>query len=422
MTWHIRDFEPEDLDAAIRLDLISATTPERPLFDTSDVVTSLQARHPAVVAVGRGEVVGAAFSRVDTERAWVLRLSLHPEWRGMGLGSALLSALEHRLLNLGVRRITALLPDGETGTEAFLNSGFIRRGGVAHFDKHETVSPHSATLLTQLGGAVPPSGLWRQIAGMVAEKNLIDRRIVLPLSHPEEAADHGVVPPQAIVLFGPPGTGKTTFARAIASRLGWPFVELFPSRLAGNDGGLPAGLGQAFAQLQELDNVVAFIDEVEEIATRRQPGQIAATAVVNELLKCLNQFRSRPGRILVCATNSVSELDPAFLRHGRFDYVLPIGPPDQEARAALWQNYIGAGAAGIDVDALIDATAGYTPADIAHVARAVAQATFERTLDSGTRTYPRTEDYLRVLDTTRPTVSAQQAADFAADIEQYART
>lgn len=92
------------------------------------------------------------------------------------------------------------------------------------------------------------------------------------------------MPPQAIVLFGPPGTGKTTFARAIASRLGWPFVERFPSRLAVGDGGLAAGLSDAFAQLHELDNVVAFIDEVEEVASQRGSGSLAATAVVNELL------------------------------------------------------------------------------------------------------------------------------------------
>lgn len=420
MQWHIRDFAPEDLESAIRLDGLSTTTAQRPLFDVSDVVTSLQARHPAVVAVAKGEVVGVAVSRVDAERAWVLRLSLDPDWRGRGLGSALLGELEHRLLSRGVRRITALLPDGETGTAAFVNSGFVQRGGITHFDKHETVSPQSAALLARLGGAVPTAGQWQQIAGMVEEKTLIERRIVLPLSRPEEAADHGVIPPRAIVLFGPPGTGKTTFASAIASRLGWPFVELFPSRLAAGDGGLPAGLSEAFGQLHELDNVVAFIDEVEEVAARREKGSIAATAVVNELLKCLVRFRSRPGRLLVCATNSVHDLDPAFLRHGRFDYVLPIGPPDDEARDALWRRYIDQ--SEIDVATLVSATAGYTPADVTHVARAVAQSTFERSIDSGTRCYATTQDYLRAVEVTRPTVTPDQTSDFEADIEAYART
>lgn len=420
MTWHIRDFEPEDLEVAIRLDAESATTAEPPLFAAADVVTSLQSRHPAVVAVAQGQVIGVAVSRVDDERAWVLRLSLNPMWRGKGLGSSLLGQLEYRLLSRGVRRITALLPAGETGTTAFLNSGFVQRDGIAYFDKQETVSPRSAAVLTKLGGFVPPAGEWEQIAGMTAEKTLIERRVVLPLSMPEQAAEHGVVPPRAIVLFGPPGTGKTTFARGIASRLGWPFVELFPSRLANSDGGLAAGLSDAFSQLLELDNVVAFIDEVEEVASQREPGAIANTAVVNELLKSLVRFRDRPGRLLVCATNSVRDLDSAFMRHGRFDYVLPIGPPDATARAALWRRYL-VDDTDIDIDTLVAATDGYTPADVAHVARAVAQETFEKTIDSGTRCHAVTHDFLEIIAGTRPTLTRSQVAEFKRDVNDCAR-
>jgi hypothetical protein len=81
----------------------------------------------------------------------------------------LLSEVERRLLTHGVRRITALLPDGETGTAAFLNSVFVKRGGIGHFDKHEWVSPRSAAVLTQLGGAVPTAGQWERIAGMTRD-------------------------------------------------------------------------------------------------------------------------------------------------------------------------------------------------------------------------------------------------------------
>ncbi len=167
--------------------------------------------------------------------------------------------------------------------------------------------------------------------------------------------------------------------------------------------------------------MLVFIDEVEEVAGTRSGADATAVGVVNELLKAIVRFRGQDGRLLVCATNNVTTLDSAFLRHGRFDYVLPIGPPDHSARTALWESYLARADAEADSAALASASEGFTPADIAHVARTVSQTQFERTFDTGTRTHPTTDDYLGTIRDTQPTVSSAMAQEFAHQTEKFAR-
>jgi transitional endoplasmic reticulum ATPase len=231
------------------------------------------------------------------------------------------------------------------------------------------------------------------------------------------------VPPRAIVLFGPPGTGKTSFAKGAASRLGWPFVELFPSRLAGESpAGLAAALREAFSLVAELDKVVVFVDEVEEIAGARQPRTAsAAQGVTNEMLKLIPPFREQDARLLICATNSVRALDGAFLRHGRFDYVIPVGPPDPAAREAIWDRYLAAIPHGdLDMATIVEESRLFTPADIEFATRRTAQLAFERVLfEHGTEEVT-TGDILHAIGQTRRTLTPELVAEFEQDIQDYA--
>ncbi|MAS55943.1 MAG: GNAT family N-acetyltransferase [Nocardioides sp.] len=419
--WTIRDAEFSDLEALVRLDDASTTAGQPPAFHFADVVSAVARKCPAVLAISSdGGIVGAAISSVSGDEAWVLRLSLAPSHRNRGMGSALLGQLEQRLIALGVQRIRVLFPADETGARALLNNGFTERAALSLFEKREFTSPQSASLLRELGGLALPAGLWDRVSGMKTEKALIERKVVLPLARPAQAVAHGVAPPRAVMLFGPPGTGKTTFARAVASRLMWPFLELFPSRLASSEGGLAAGINQAFSRISDIDNVVVFIDEVEEVAAKRVAAG-SSSAVVNELLKALVTFRERDGRLLICATNSVSSLDPAFLRHGRFDYVLPIGPPDSEARRAMWIDHLATAGEDVDLERLVSASADFTPADITHVARTVAQQMFEHAVDTGARRRATEADYVTAMTSVRPTLNKSSVDQFQHDIETFAR-
>lgn len=394
--WRIRDFRDDDLDQAVRVWEESLTTGEPPVFGLAEVLAALRGGSPAVVALAGDELIGAAVSRVEGERAWVLRIALARTWRQRGLGSALLAELERRLHAAHVHRISALLPAGETGSAAFRNSGYRVRHSIEYFEKVGPLTAAELALLDTLGGTLVPADRWDRLAGMEAARDLVERRVLLPLSRPDLAARQGVRPPRAVLLFGPPGTGKATLARAVAARLGWPFVELPAAGPAVRDAG---------ERLAGLTRVVVFVADVDRLA--------------EELDTLLRRVRERDDRLLICATGALRGLDARFRRPGRFDALLPVGPPDFAARRAAWARYARAGPeAPVDLDVLAADSAMLTVADIERAARSAAQRAFERAV-AGAEGGATTQDYLDAIAATRPSVSAEQVRAFEEDADTY---
>ncbi len=422
----LRDYQPSDMDAILRLwDEVRHEGVE-PVYALAEVLASCEEDH-AVVAVHDEKVLGIVVARAAHDQGWVVFLAVTAAARGAGIAGSLLAALEQRMAPQGLTRLSILVPDQQQQHGALTKAGFADRAHLSYFEREIPVKQRELTALRDLGGRILPRDLWGSIAGMQAEKELLERRLVLPLADPALADQFGVEPPRSIVLFGPPGTGKTTFAKAVASRLQWPFVEVFPSRLAHGPQGLAGGLRETFATIAELDHVIVFIDEVEEIAAQRggEPPS-AMQGVTNELLKIIPAFRDSPGRLLICATNFIRALDDAFLRHGRFDYVIPIGLPDAAAREAIWSRYIPDSVEGeVDLPQLVASSDGYSPADIEFAARSASQAALEQSVfgmpGAGIRG-PSTSDYLTAIARTRATVSSTVANEFRDDIAALART
>ncbi|WP_165068774.1 ATP-binding protein [Marisediminicola senii] len=421
----IRDFHPDDIDAILHLWEEMRVSQVEPVYGLSEVLASCQQDH-AVVAVHNDVVIGAAVGRAAHAQGWIVFLSTASEHRGRGIGGRLLAALEKRMAPLGLSKLSVLLPETATRLDAFSEQGFEAKANLRYFERRIPVQRNELTALNELGGRILPRGLWDGIGGMQREKDLLEKRLVTPLARADLAEQFGVVPPSAVVLFGPPGTGKTTFARAIASRLEWSFVEVFPSRLASDPSGLAGALRETFLKIADLEHAVVFIDEVEEIAVQRggEPPS-AMQGVTNELLKIIPTFRDQPNRLLVCATNFIRSLDSAFLRHGRFDYVIPIGLPDSDARTSIWSRYIPAHVLpGITVTELVARTDGFSPADIEYAARKASQGALENALAAGAVTEdsgPATADYIEAIAATRATVSNDVADAFLEDIGSLAR-
>ncbi|WP_131765110.1 GNAT family N-acetyltransferase [Candidatus Protofrankia californiensis] len=421
--WHVRSYDTTDHTATVRLLEEVRSDAEGPSFDLTDTVLALREDTPAVVAVTPDQFVGVAVAKYERGHAQVLALAIAPAWRYRGIGSALLQALENQLLHAGHRRITTLLAPGQFGELAFRNRGFSKTG-LTLYEKYEPLRPADVTTVERWGGTLLTAAEWHGLAGMADGKRLVEQRLLLPIKENELAETYGVVTPTAMLLFGPPGTGKTSFARAVAARLEWPFVELLPSRLVAAGGGnLAAELRTAITDLMQVERVVVFIDEVDEIAQSRDAVGPESQSVVNELLKAIPQFRSAPGRLLICATNSIAALDPAFIRPGRFDLVLPVGPPDAPGRRLLLDRFLERiDNKQVDIEPVVAATELFTPADLAATVQRAVAAAFHRAVDRGERLPVTTDDLLAAARSSRPTISSEELERFRADAKIFTRS
>lgn len=416
----IRDYRDDDLGRVVSLWEGAGWLPIGPdglrLEEATDLLGADVTE--TLVAERDGEIVGVAFGTATSTVGTVYRIV------GVdGVPVRLLDELEGRLVDRGVRRMIAGVRGSPETVDLLSAHGYEPAEDHTVLEREIPATTAGPSAVEELGGRMVDPGLWSELKGMEEAKAIIERRVILPLAEPDLAARHGVRAPHAAILFGPPGTGKTTFAKGIASRLGWPFVPIEPARLGEQGAEQEAAfLAGTIEQVLGLPSAVAFVDEVEDIASTRDNERRVSPRVTTEFLRQIPRFRDSPHHLLVCATNWVGRLDPAILRPGRFDYVLPVGPPDDEARAAIWRRYVDEITdQEIDVDALVAASERFTPADIEFAANKAAQFAFEREYAGERTTRATTEIFLEVIGESRPTLTEEMIETFADDRSRYAR-
>ena len=282
----------------------------------------------------------------------------------------------------------------------------------------------NARILRNLGARMVDRSVWDTISESQPPKKIVKRRIILPLTEVDLALKHGVVPHRTIIFFGPPGTGKTHFVRAIAGILQWWYIEVSPSDLmADGQDRMGRNLKQLMEETASLDEAVVFIDEFEEIAGNRDQASRIDKSITNEFLKQVPLLNRRAGKILfVCATNYIRELDAALLRPGRFDCIIPVGGLDIQGRRTIFEYYLSRTNYGdVDVIKIVCMMPLFTPADIEYLFQKVTQAAFEKELQTGKDYKLTTDTFMEMVPKVRPSLTEEIITQFEADCRDYTR-
>ncbi|KAH8055836.1 ATP binding protein [Aureococcus anophagefferens] len=223
------------------------------------------------------------------------------------------------------------------------------------------------------------------IGGCRKQMAQIREMIELPLRHPTLFKTLGVKPPRGVLLYGPPGSGKTLIARAVANETGAFFFLIngpeIMSKMAGES---ESNLRKAFEEAEKNSPAIIFIDEIDSIAPKRDKtnGEVERR-IVSQLLTLMDGLKQRAHVVVIGATNRPNSMDPALRRSGRFDREIDIGVPDENGRLEIFRIHTRNMKLDDDVDpeSIARDTHGFVGADMAALCTEAAMQCIREKMD-----------------------------------------
>ncbi|RLG59409.1 MAG: AAA family ATPase, partial [Candidatus Hydrothermarchaeota archaeon] len=233
-----------------------------------------------------------------------------------------------------------------------------------------------------------PNVRWEDIGGLEQAKQELREAVEWPLKYPKAFQKIGIRPPKGILIFGPPGCGKTLLAKAVANESEANFISVKgPEVLSKWVGESERAIREIFKKARQAAPCIIFFDEIDSISSTRgmEVGARVGERVLNQLLTELDGIEELHNIVVIAATNRPDLLDPAMLRPGRFDRLLLVPVPDEKAREEIFKIHARNMPLAEDVDLkkLAKETENYVGADIEALCREAGMLALREALKEG---------------------------------------